>query len=138
METLNNTIAGPEIGPRAIATPSAKEAVLVANTPAFLLDRLRKDVAVQYVLDSMTPSQIVQTLREALDRPVQDVSELVPRYVYLVALSATDPRNQEIWNEIGALDLSKLEWGETIRRLIRAEAVPTTTFEFALSSPPKP
>jgi hypothetical protein len=133
----NDQPAGVTIGPRAIATSSAKEAVLVANTPTFLLDRLRKDVAVQYVLDSMTLPEIVKALNEAAKRPVTDAVELVPRYVYLVALSTTDPQNQEIWKQIAALDLSQLEWGEAIRNLIRVEAVPTTTLEFALPSPPR-
>jgi hypothetical protein len=133
-----NPTKGPEIGPRAIATASANEAVLVANTPSFLLDRLRKDIAVQYVLDSMTPDEIMRALREALTRPVNDITEIVPRYVYLVALSTTDPQNQGIWKQIEALDLSQLEWGEPIRRLIRAEAVPTTTMEFTLPSPQMP
>jgi hypothetical protein len=134
----NNASRTPEIGPRAIATSSAKEAVLVANTPSFLLDRLRKDIAVQYVLDSMSPPEIMKALRDALARPISDVTELVPRYVYLVALSTTDPQNEDIWKQIGSLDLSQLEWGEPIRRLIRAEAVPTTTMDFTLSDPPKP
>jgi|SRR5579863_4965309 len=138
MDTDETTTSGPEIGPRAIATPSAKEAVLVANTPSFLLDRLRKDIAVQYVLDSMTPPEIMRALHEALLRPITDVTELVPRYVYLVALSATDPYDQVIWNQIGSLDLSQLEWGEAIRRIIRAEAIPTTTMEVTLPSLPRP
>ena len=138
MDANCNSTLGPAIGPRAIATASAKEAVLVANTPSFLMDRLRKDIAVQYVLDSMTPPQIVQALREALSRPVTDATELVPRYVYLVALSTIDPQNQEIWDQIKSLDLSQLEWGEAIRRLMRVEAVPTTTLEFSLSTPSRP
>ncbi len=138
MDADRTTTAGPEIGPRAIATPSAKEAVLVANTPSFLLDRLRKDIAVQYVLDSMTPPEIMRALQDALLRPITDVTELVPRYVYLVALSATDPYDQVIWKQIGSLDLSQLEWGEAIRRIIRAEAIPTTTMEVTLPSPPRP
>lgn len=109
MDTSTNTIDGPAIGPRDVATPSAKEAVLIANTPVFLLDRLRKDVAVQYVLDSMTPPEIVRALSESLARPVRDASELVPRYVYLVALSTVDPQDQELWKQILSLDLSQLE-----------------------------
>jgi hypothetical protein len=100
------------------------------------LDRLRKDVAVQYVLDNMTPLEIVHVLREALARPVQDVSEIVPRYIYLAALSTVDPRDKELWEQILSLDLSHLEWGEAMRRIIRAEAVPTTTLEFSLASLP--
>ena len=112
--------------------------MLVANTAAFLLDRLRKDIAVQYVLDSMRPAEIVSALREALAHPPNDASELVPRYVYLAALSTIDPKDQELWKQILSLDLSQLEWGEAIRRLIRVEAVPTTTLDFSLSSPPRP
>jgi hypothetical protein len=138
MDASNDKINGPAIGPRAIATPSAKEAVLIANTPSFLLDRLRKDIAVQYVLDSMTPPEIVGALRDALARPAKEAADLVPRYVYLTALSTIDPQDQELWKQILSLDLSQLEWGEAIRRLIRAEAVPTTTLDFALSSPLRP
>jgi hypothetical protein len=114
------------------------EAVLVANTPSFLLDRLRKDIAVQYVLDNMSPPEIIKVLREALARPVQDVTEIVPRYVYLAALSTVDPQDQALWQQILSLDLSNLEWGEPIRRLMRAEAVPTTSLEFELPAPSVP
>lgn len=138
MDTTDSKTQGPAIGPHPIATASAKEAVLVANTPAFLLDRLRKDIAVQYVLDSMTQPEIVKALREALKHPLSDVSELVPRYIFLVALSTADPQDQEIWQQIASLDLSQMEWGEAIRRLIRAEAIPTTTLDFALSAPARP
>jgi len=137
MDTGKTTI-GPAIGPRAIATASAMEAVLVANTPSFLLDRLRKDIAVQYVLDNMSPPEIIKVLREALARPVQDVTEIVPRYVYLAALSTVDPQDQALWQQILSLDLSNLEWGEPIRRLMRAEAVPTTSLEFELPAPSVP
>jgi hypothetical protein len=137
MEAISGT-ASPAIGPRDIATSSAKEAVLIANTPAFLLERLRKDIAVQYILDSMSGREIVRTLSEALASPPKDPSEIVPLYIYLVALSSVDPEDQELWNQIRSLDLSHLEWGEAIRRLIYAAAVPTTTLDFALSSPPRP
>jgi hypothetical protein len=134
--TINQASAA--IGPYGIATPSAKEAVLVANTPSFLLDRLRKDIAVQFVLDNMRPPEIVRALQDGLATPPTDVTALVPLYVYLVALSSVDPRDQEIWKQIRSLDLSRLEWGETMRRLICADAVPTTTLEFTISSPSKP
>jgi len=133
-----SSAASPAIGPRAIATPSAEEAVLIANTPAFLLERLRKDIAVQYVLDSMSGREIVSALRDALARPPKDVAEIVPLYVYLAALSSVDPEDQELWEQIRSLDLSHLEWGEAIRRLIYAAAVPTTTLDFSLSSPARP
>ncbi|MFZ0418624.1 MAG: hypothetical protein WAM04_11025 [Candidatus Sulfotelmatobacter sp.] len=120
------------IGPFSLATDSAKEAVLVANTPSFLLDRLRKDVAVQTVLDNMNSREIVVALRETLARPAKSPAELVPAYVYLVALSSADPQDEALWKQISSIDLSGLEWGDTIRAVISAEAVPTTALEFSV------
>lgn len=121
-----------------ITTPSAKEAVLVANTPSFLFDRLRRDSAVQFVIDKMKPSEILEALRKGLATPPSDAVSLVPLYVYLVALASIDPGEREIWAEIRMLDLSHLEWGTAIRNLIFATAVPTITLEFTLASPLKP
>jgi hypothetical protein len=125
------------IGPFSLATDSAKEALLVANTPAFLLERLRKDVAVQTVLDNMTGAEIVAALRDVLARAPKGPVELVPAYVYLVALSSADPQDRGLWKQISSLDLSGLEWGNTIRALISAEAVPTTTLEFSVCDKPR-
>jgi hypothetical protein len=119
-----------------IVTSSAKEAVLVANTPSFLLDRLRKDSGVRFVLDKMKPLEIVAALRDGLANTPQDALSLVPIYVYLVALSNTDPDDKETWNRFREIDLSRLEWGEAIRNIILASAVPTITLDFTLSSSP--
>jgi hypothetical protein len=126
MGTFCNSSA-PAIGPQhPILTPTAKETVLVANTPTFLLDRLRGDTAVQYVLASMKPLEIIDELQTGLATPPSDATRLVLLYVYLAALSATDPSDQETWTRIGALDLSQLEWGEVLKKLIQADAIPTT------------
>jgi hypothetical protein len=132
METSMSATAS--IGPFSLATESAKEAVLVANTPSFLLDRLRKDVAVQTVLDNMNSREIVGALSDVLARPAKSPAELVPAYVYLVALSSADPQDVELWKQISSIDLSGLDWGNAIRRLISAEAVPTTTLEVPVCS----
>jgi len=124
METNNTTSS---IGPYSIVTPSAKEAVLVANTPSFLLNRLRKDISVQTIASTMTGSSILRSLSEVLARPPKDVVEIVTAYVYLVALSGYDLKNEEIWRGISSLDLSALEWGPAIRDLMSTEAIPTNT-----------
>jgi len=133
MDTVCNQTV-PTIGPHGIATASAKEAVLVANSASFLLDRLRKDISVRYVIENMRLSDIVRTLKSGLDSVPNDPAALVSLYVYLVALSATDPSDRETWKQIEMLDLSGLEWGNVIRKLIAADAVPTTTLEFTLPS----
>jgi hypothetical protein len=134
MDTNINSVAS--IGPFSLATASAKEAVLVANTPSFLLDRLRKDVAVQTVLDNMQSGEIVVALRNLLAHQPKGPTELVPAYVYLVALSSADPQDAALWHEISSIDLSGLEWGNAIRTVISAEAVPTTTLEVSLCNKP--
>jgi hypothetical protein len=137
MDTVFNQ-SGATIGPRGIATATAKEAVLVANTPSFLLDRLRKDMAVQYVLDNMKLPEIVQSLQAGLANLPADPAALVALYIYLAALSATDPQDQKTWKQIKSLDLSRLEWGNVIRNLISVDAVPTTTMEVMLPAPYRP
>jgi hypothetical protein len=64
-----------------------------------------------------------------------DALALVPLYVYLVALSSVDPKDQKTWERIDSLDLSRLEWGDVIRNLMRLDAVPTTTVDVNLSTP---
>ena len=86
----------------------------------------------------MKPDEILAALREGLANPPSDPVALVPLYVYLVALSSIDPSKQEMWNELRSLDLSHLEWAETIRSLVLADAVPTTTMDFTFDSPLRP
>jgi hypothetical protein len=126
----------PSIGSFSLATPSAQEALLIANTPVFLLNRLRKDVAVQTVLDNMSSEEIVAALHNALARVPSSPVELVPAYVYLTALSSVDPQDEGLLREISSLDLSRLEWGDAIRSMILAEAVPTITLEIPACGKP--
>lgn len=138
MDTGCTQRATATIGPLGIATATAKEAVLVANSPSFLLDRLRKDISVRYVIDNMGLQDIIQTLQTGLANPPSDPGALVSLYIYLVALSATDPSDRDTWKKIESLDLSRLEWGNVIRGLISADAIPTTTMEMDLPALIKP
>jgi hypothetical protein len=95
-------------------------------------------MAVQYVLDNMKLPEIVQSLQAGLANPPTDPTALVALYVYLAALSATDPQDHETWNQIKSLDLTRLEWGGVIRNLISVDAIPTTTMEFTLPSLGRP
>ena len=131
-----NPVVSP--GPFSITTASAQEAVLVANTPSFLVDRLRKDVAVQTVAVNLDGRQILSVLRGILTPPPNDVLGIVTAYVYLVALSYSDPQDGELWAEFGNLDLSALAWGDIIRGLIVAESVPTITLDFSAGGNPCP
>jgi hypothetical protein len=135
---MATNINSASIGPFSIVTPSAKETVLIANTPSFLLDRLRKDIAVQTVVDNMTGTEIIAALRNTLSHPPADVIEIVLAYIYLVALSSSDPQDFGLWREIAAVNLSRLEWGDAIRTLITIESIPTTTLNFSACKKPHP
>jgi hypothetical protein len=104
----------------------ANEAVLVANTPSFLLDRLRKDAAVDYVSKSLKTPEILENLLFSVTRPI-NVRDIVWGYINLVALGMKDPN--EVWPELDKLDLSGLEWGNQIRAQMKAEAVPTSSID---------
>jgi hypothetical protein len=103
---------------------NANETVLVANTPSYLLDRLRKDNAVAQIAQTLPTAAILATLRESSARDPERVQDVVQRYVYLVAASMKDP--SEIWPELAEINLRKLEWGDQLRDLIRAENVATS------------
>lgn len=107
-----------------IMTPAAKEAVLVANTASFLLDRLRKDSGVRSLADRHSVDQLIGWLKDRLPHAPDSAEALVARYMYLAALSMKEPR--EVIPKIDALDLSQIEWGGAIRELIREGARPTT------------
>jgi hypothetical protein len=127
------------IGPFSLATETAKEAVLVANTPAFLLERLRRDVSVQTVVSSTSSGEIMETLRTMLVQRITDPNQLVLAYVYLAAMaSVIDPTDLQTMNQFSSLDLSNLEWGGAIRALILSEAVPTSTLEVQVAEKPRP
>lgn len=111
---------------------TANEAVLVANTPSFLFDRLRRDAAVDYVSKTLPASEILENLRFSVTEPL-NVQDVVLGYVYLVAL--TMKPSTEVWPVLERLDLSRLEWGSEIRALMKAEAIPTSHVVMATAGP---
>lgn len=112
---------------------TANEAVLVANTPSFLLDRLRRDAAVAYVAGSLKTSQILDALTQLSEIPPSSPRELVERYVYLIALGQKNA--SEVWPRLDELDLSHLEWGNQIRETMKAERISTTHVEIGAPGP---
>jgi hypothetical protein len=102
---------------------NANEIVLVANTPSYLLDRLRKDASVAHIAQTMPTSEILSELRISSAIDPQRVQDVVQRYVYIAALAMKDP--SEIWPSFGGIDLQKLEWGDQLREIIKAENVAT-------------
>ena len=113
-------------------TSPAKEAVLYANTPAFLLDKLRKDVSVRRLIEAGS-TEILDALKRS--GHAKNALELATRYVLLVALVTSDWEGR--WEAADSLDLTDLEWGKAIISLAQAEAVPTTYRTVVSQASPK-
>jgi len=106
---------------------SANEAVLIANTPSYLFDALKKDVAVQTVAETLTAPEILSNLARILSIPPESPHDLVAQYVYLVALSIKDPK--DVWPALDQIDMRNLEWGDQIRSAMKVEFIPTTQID---------
>jgi hypothetical protein len=101
--------------PEFVETSSAKEAVLSSNTPSFLLNRLRKDSSTSYVSGKLKTEEIINLLKERCATPPASPLDLLWIYVLLAALSRKDDLNQ-FKESISSLDLSRIQWGDEIRR----------------------
>jgi hypothetical protein len=102
-------------------TQSAKDAVLYANTPSYLLEKLKRDAAVQNLVHKNPPSELLDLLSRLA--PASNVLEIARKYVLLVALATSSLPDK--WDSLSALDLSDLEWGKLILRIAQAQDVPT-------------
>jgi hypothetical protein len=66
---------------------NAEAAFVVANTPLFLLRKLRSDPVVRTIAFDLSDDEIISALRAAVRQKPTDIREAVLPYVYLVALS---------------------------------------------------
>lgn len=108
-----------------IETPTAKEAVLYANTAAYLYERLKRDTSVSYISHDFSTEEILRWLEEKTRNAPNDPLELVRIYVFLTALSTKNDLNN-FREKFEGLDLKHAEWGDQIRQMILSEMVPTT------------
>jgi hypothetical protein len=66
---------------------SAEAAFVTANTPLFLLRKLRSDPVVRAMALDLSEDEIISALRSAVGQKPTDIREAVLPYLYLVALS---------------------------------------------------
>ncbi len=106
-----------------VETPSVKEVVLYANTPSFLIDRLRRDDATSYLTQMLGTEETI-TFLHRIERPT-DITELLWAYVLLASLFLRDDIAQ-FEGKLASLDLSQIQWGDDIRKSLLAERIPTS------------
>jgi hypothetical protein len=116
MEIPNN------VDSKFVETPSVKEVLLFANTPSFLISRLRKDGATSYLVQVLSTEESIGLLRK-LEHP-QDITELLWAYVLMASFFLRDDIIG-FQSDINALDLSQIQWGTEIRRDLLSEITPT-------------
>jgi hypothetical protein len=116
-----------------VETTGAQEAVLFANTPSYILARIRKDSSASYVASKLSTAQILQTLGEMVNCPIADVHELVQFYVFLVSLTMKNDVNK-FARELKSLDLRSVQWGAEILDSILNEQTPTTVSTVTINS----
>jgi hypothetical protein len=103
---------------------------IVANTPAYLYKHLQRHAVVAEIGEIFRASAIGEALRALLSAPNRTYSDVARAYALLVALGR---RPFEEWDQIvGSLDLSPLDWGEAIVRMMRS-VVPTLVSDVRMS-----
>jgi len=97
-------------------TSTAKKAVLIANTPAFLLNRLLSDNGTQFLSESYSESELYEYLEVSLQNFPANPEELTAHCVCLVAISII--ASAETWKAVHRLPLENLPWAPEIVALI--------------------
>ena len=67
--------------------PHAASYLTVANTPIFLVNKLRRDSQMAVLANKLSSTELVTNIARCLKRPPSNVYEEVEPYVYLVALA---------------------------------------------------
>ncbi len=102
----------------------AISSLAVANTPLFLMRKLRADEAVIQAAKSNTAEELIAAIKYEASKPAESAADYVRPYAYLVALSmSSDLRNLDRVAEFG--DLQGWDWFDYIRRVLRDTTIPT-------------
>lgn len=110
----------------------ASRAYAVANTPLFLLRKLREDTAVLEISQSFSADAIYSELRTAIIAVPHDIVTTVRPYVYLVALAMK--KNEDYLRQVATLPgIANWDWLEYIRQVLLETSSPVS--EQVLSIP---
>ena len=103
----------------------AGESFAVANTPLFLIHRLRSDPAVQEIARSSTSGKtVLQALKKAISRKPRTLNDAVRPYVYLVVLSMI--RDISFLKEASHLEAMHSNWFSYIAGVLLKTYSPTS------------
>jgi len=101
----------------------AQATFVVANTPLFLMRKLRSDPAVATIARNNDGSHILDWLRQASARAPDNERDLILPYVFLVALSLQNDLSP--LKEAAAITVSFADWYKYIAQYLVDSITPT-------------
>jgi hypothetical protein len=110
--------------PSQLNTSSAEMTFVVANTPLFLLRKLRSDPVVVEMSTSIPAAQIFKALQKSIRRKPKTIKDSVRPYVYLVALSLL--RDQSYLRQAATLSAPHAEWFTYLAKILTKTNTPTS------------
>ncbi|RXK86869.1 hypothetical protein [Filimonas effusa] len=85
------------------------ELYLVANTPYFLFDNMRRSNVVQSIAAQNSTAELIKEFNERISRPINDISELAEIYAIFISISLKDlDENYDFFLQVK--DKVKFEW----------------------------
>src|SRR5208337_2829318 len=96
----------------------------VANTPLFLLRKVREDPVTREIADSFSGQAILAELRSSVDRSPENLLDYVRPYVYLVALSMK-PEDVHLRAAARLPNIEKWNWLSYLQGVLLETYTPT-------------
>jgi hypothetical protein len=118
--------------PSYIDLSSVEDAYLVANTPHYLLRRLRGNPIVRTLTQSLSPEELASAYRASVHKSPDSFRELVVPYICIVAIATTG--RMDLLKELEGVSInSGYKWLRQIVEIVIETFRPTITKELRIS-----
>ena len=114
----------------------AEAAFAVANTPSYLLRKLRADSAVREAASRCSSRELLSALRRSINTEPKTLADLVRPYFYLVALYGAGHGNA--LENAKTMSAPYRKWFSQIANTLSLEYVPTTHIQVHLTVSERP
>lgn len=118
--------------PQDINLSGAEAAFAVANTPSYLLRKLRADPAIHEAARKYSFHELLRALKLSINKEPKTLSDLVRPYVYLVALYGAGHENT--LEKAKSMSAPCYKWFSQIANTLSVEYVPTTQVQIRVTA----
>jgi len=108
----------------------AEETFALANTPFFLMKRLRSDPAVLQIAKCTPAQEILESIKSAVAEAPKNLREAIFPYVCLVALSLKS--ESAALKEAGAIQTNHFDWYSYVASVLFEEGNPSKVIKYSL------